>query len=162
MAQPLAALIAYGAGRAVTVPESMETIQVCPDRSVRMSPGTWLGPASARLIDRNVTEDEYAIEAVAARVLRGARQSASGAPGRIRTADAGLRTASLYPLSYGGAADIVLRGWCTDGNRAPRTGVSHGQAAAPPCGGLDFPGTEAGRSYNPRTIADAPLPDLIR
>ena len=26
----------------------------------------------------------------------------SGAPGRTRTADAGLRTASLYPLSYGG------------------------------------------------------------
>src|SRR3990172_8784694 len=26
-----------------------------------------------------------------------------GAPGRTRTADAGLRTASLYPLSYGGA-----------------------------------------------------------
>ena len=26
----------------------------------------------------------------------------SGAPGRIRTADAGLRTAALYPLSYGG------------------------------------------------------------
>ena len=26
-----------------------------------------------------------------------------GAPGRTRTADAGLRTASLCPLSYGGA-----------------------------------------------------------
>jgi hypothetical protein len=37
-------------------------------------------------------------------------QQIRGAPGRIRTADAGLRTASLYPLSYGGAADIVLRG----------------------------------------------------
>jgi hypothetical protein len=34
-----------------------------------------------------------------------------GAPGRIRTADAGLRTAALYPLSYGGAADIVPRPW---------------------------------------------------
>src|SRR5262245_8891333 len=32
-----------------------------------------------------------------------------GAPGRTRTADAGLRTASLYPLSYGGAATIVAR-----------------------------------------------------
>jgi hypothetical protein len=32
-----------------------------------------------------------------------------GAPGRIRTADAGLRTAALYPLSYGGAAHIVAR-----------------------------------------------------
>ena len=30
-----------------------------------------------------------------------------GAPGRIRTADASLRTAALYPLSYGGAASIV-------------------------------------------------------
>jgi hypothetical protein len=27
----------------------------------------------------------------------------TGAPGRIRTADASLRTAALYPLSYGGA-----------------------------------------------------------
>jgi hypothetical protein len=34
----------------------------------------------------------------------------TGAPGRIRTADAGLRTAALYPLSYGGAADIVPPG----------------------------------------------------
>ena len=33
----------------------------------------------------------------------------SGAPGRIRTADASLRTAALYPLSYGGAAAIVPR-----------------------------------------------------
>ena len=32
---------------------------------------------------------------------------ACGAPGRIRTADAGLRTAALYPLSYGGAVSIV-------------------------------------------------------
>ena len=29
------------------------------------------------------------------------------APGRTRTADAGLRTASLCPLSYGGANSIV-------------------------------------------------------
>ena len=34
-----------------------------------------------------------------------------GAPGRTRTADAGLRTASLCPLSYGGAASIVPRAW---------------------------------------------------
>jgi hypothetical protein len=34
-----------------------------------------------------------------------------GAPGRTRTADAGLRTASLCPLSYGGApADRTPRG----------------------------------------------------
>ncbi len=33
------------------------------------------------------------------------------APGRIRTADASLRTAALYPLSYGGAGRIVPR--CT-------------------------------------------------
>jgi hypothetical protein len=31
------------------------------------------------------------------------------APGRIRTADASLRTAALYPLSYGGEVDIVRR-----------------------------------------------------
>ena len=36
------------------------------------------------------------------------RPRGTGAPGRIRTADAGLRTASLYPLSYGGAAAIVV------------------------------------------------------
>ena len=34
---------------------------------------------------------------------------AGGAPGRTRTADAGLRTASLCPLSYGGAGSIVPR-----------------------------------------------------
>ena len=33
-------------------------------------------------------------------MLRG--WAATGAPGRIRTADASLRTAALYPLSYGG------------------------------------------------------------
>ena len=32
-----------------------------------------------------------------------------GAPGRTRTADAGLRTASLCPLSYGGADFILPR-----------------------------------------------------
>ena len=42
-------------------------------------------------------------------VLRGRGEDAlergcgSGAPGRIRTADAQLRTLPLYPLSYGGA-----------------------------------------------------------
>ena len=55
-----------------------------------------------------------------------------GAPGRIRTADAHLRTVPLYPLSYGGAAAIV-----------PATG---------PCGDPD---------YNPVAMTDAPLPDLI-
>ena len=34
-----------------------------------------------------------------------------GAPGRNRTADASLRTAALYPLSYGGVGRIVPR--CT-------------------------------------------------
>src|SRR5690242_18782194 len=38
-----------------------------------------------------------------------ARLRGCGAPGRIRTADAGLRTAALYPLSYGGATRIVAR-----------------------------------------------------
>ena len=38
---------------------------------------------------------------------RTVRSDAGSAPGRTRTADAGLRTASLYPLSYGGAAAIV-------------------------------------------------------
>ena len=31
------------------------------------------------------------------------------APGEIRTPDAGLRTASLYPLSYGGGRNRILR-----------------------------------------------------
>ena len=35
------------------------------------------------------------------------RPDGSGAPGRTRTADAGLRTASLCPLSYGGAGLII-------------------------------------------------------
>src|SRR4051794_13440571 len=35
-----------------------------------------------------------------------ARRRASGAPGRIRPADASLRTAALYPLSYGGARPV--------------------------------------------------------
>ena len=38
---------------------------------------------------------------------RTVRSDAGSAPGRTRTADAGLRTASLYPLSYGGAAAII-------------------------------------------------------
>ena len=67
---------------------------------------------------------------------RGARGVGRGAPGRTRTADAGLRTASLCPLSYGGAAAIV----------PPR---EHGQ----------------GPSATLPTIApemhDAPLPDLV-
>src|SRR3954449_9289971 len=40
-------------------------------------------------------------------VLRDRGEFASGAPGRIRTADASLRTAALYPLSYGGQGEIV-------------------------------------------------------
>ena len=51
-----------------------------------------------------------------------------GAPGRIRTADAGLRTAALYPLSYGGATDIVPRPWAS---AARRGGLNEG-----PRGGL--------------------------
>jgi SAM-dependent methyltransferase len=38
------------------------------------------------------------------------RLDGDGAPGRIRTADASLRTAALYPLSYGGAPAIVAHG----------------------------------------------------
>jgi glutaredoxin len=34
--------------------------------------------------------------------------TACGAPGGNRTPDAGLRTASLYPLSYGGGAAPIL------------------------------------------------------
>src|SRR6476646_8947993 len=55
--------------------------------------------------------------AISAGRLRGASDadlpareaSGYGAPGWIRTADAGLRTAALYPLSYGGAGSIVPR-----------------------------------------------------
>ena len=72
-----------------------------------------------------------------------------GAPGRTRTADAGLRTASLYPLSYGGAADIVLR--ALGGNLRTTSRRQRSQAAAPPCGGLSSPAPQATPTYNPRT-----------
>jgi hypothetical protein len=62
-----------------------------------------------------------------------------GAPGRIRTADAGLRTAALYPLSYGGAADIV-----------PRRGA--GLAHRDPDEDLDPPDHPLVRADNPQQI----------
>src|SRR5260221_8529467 len=80
------------------------------------------------------------------------------APGRIRTADASLRTAALYPLSYGGATAIVPRAIRLAARREPasRRGRHGAMAAAPPCGGLftsrgprrlhhpvDFPGRPA-------------------
>ena len=46
----------------------------------------------------------------------------SGAPGRIRTADASLRTAALYPLSYGGVPASYSTGLVRPGTRGgPRT-----------------------------------------
>ncbi len=46
------------------------------------------------------------------RLSRTGRVRWRGAPGRTRTADAGLRTASLCPLSYGGAdVDSSGRRW---------------------------------------------------
>jgi hypothetical protein len=47
-----------------------------------------------------------------------ARSVRRGAPGRTRTADAGLRTASLCPLSYGGVTGIVPHA-----SPAPRLGL---------------------------------------
>ena len=45
----------------------------------------------------------------------------SGAPGRIRTADASLRTAALYPLSYGGVRPSYRSEPCS--GMARRAGV---------------------------------------
>src|SRR3954462_8120506 len=59
-------------------------------------------------------------------------QAGTGAPGRIRTADAHLRTVPLYPLSYGGTAAIV---------------PAKGRRGDP--------------DYHPGAMTDAPLPDLI-
>ena len=59
------------------------------------------------------------VDAAPRQVFRGSSStSGSGAPGRTRTADAGLRTASLCPLSYGGADVIVPR--CQLGAAPPR------------------------------------------
>jgi hypothetical protein len=41
-------------------------------------------------------------------VLMPRERQSGGAPGGNRTPDAGLRTASLYPLSYGGGASQIL------------------------------------------------------
>jgi hypothetical protein len=65
-----------------------------------------------------------------------------GAPGRIRTADASLRTAALYPLSYGGA-----RGWYPDPGEASGTSTR-------------MPG-EMIEPARPTAEAVTPLPDLI-
>src|SRR6478672_4524682 len=51
--------------------------------------------------------------------------SGCGAPGRIRTADAGLRTAALYPLSYGGAGSIVTRRRRRSASRRPSADPHH-------------------------------------
>ena len=77
--------------------------------------------------DRIETRDQVVVRVVWAaqhRPFPQNRQSARtaqlrrcGAPGRIRTADAGLRTAALYPLSYGGATSILApAGWRTLAN----------------------------------------------
>ena len=59
----------------------------CPSRRVRLS------PLAGSRFHGDLSRDQ------------GIRRD--GAPGRIRTADASLRTAALYPLSYGGPAAIV-------------------------------------------------------
>ena len=76
-----------------------------------------------------------------------------GAPGRTRTADAGLRTASLYPLSYGGAAHRT-----PPGGWEPRLAVDVTSEAASPCGGLSL--GPAGGVPEPRVESgdDAALP----
>jgi hypothetical protein len=78
----------------------------------------------------------------------------NGAPGRTRTADAGLRTASLCPLSYGGAGK-----WY----RARRRGRNRGQVASvqeerPPSPRMRFEMIDPAR---PLAEAAAPLPDLV-
>ncbi len=56
--------------------------------------------AKVQTADRGV--DAIELVPAGAAVLRAGARFAYGAPGRTRTADAGLRTASLCPLSYGG------------------------------------------------------------
>ena len=79
---------------------------------------------------------EYPVSLRPAYVRRGARLLGStgmrrGAPGRTRTADAGLRTASLCPLSYGGAGPIVPRRRVGRlGNRAPSDVTRHGRRSS--------------------------------
>ena len=70
----------------------------------------------ASLVERIETDDRRVVRVIGTAPARpflhgpsSRRAVGSGAPGRIRTADASLRTAALYPLSYGGAADIVRR-----------------------------------------------------
>ena len=78
-----------------------------------------------------------------ATVLRGVLRG-YGAPGRTRTADAGLRTASLYPLSYGGAdgdgtaarpAGPIERSPQNPGRRDPQLEFRHGRSDAARGGG---------------------------
>ena len=85
-----------------------------------------------------------------------------GAPGRTRTADAGLRTASLCPLSYGGADPIVPRiAMAATGTKRPRPTLrSHGRRSS-----LRRPvhpaGPDGTLAYNPPEMAAAPVPDLV-
>src|SRR5437667_11435283 len=87
-------------------------------------------------------------------------QGPGSAPGRIRTADAGLRTASLYPLSYGGAADIVPRpAGDLDDRRRPRRSRPN---PLTPIG--ERPPTDWARFHRPPTATDLPFDNarLIR
>ena len=73
--------------------------------------------------------------------MQGGPHAVPGAPGRTRTADAGLRTASLYPLSYGGARPMVPEGRPAAGWAGhPRTG-DFGRRATPR---LEFRPMDAG------------------
>src|SRR3954452_9236667 len=64
-------------------------------------------------------------------LVRGSAMFADGAPGRIRTADAGLRTAALYPLSYGGATCILPRGTTARAQIVPSPRMPSDMAATP-------------------------------
>ena len=72
-----------------------------------------------------------------------ARRDRDGAPGRIRTADASLRTAALYPLSYGGTADIVRRVRAGSVSLYPPTYRARGSYRAPRAGEVGFPALSA-------------------
>jgi hypothetical protein len=87
--------------------------------------------------------------------FRPARRRLTGAPGRTRTADAGLRTASLYPLSYGG----VPRNGTARLGRAGTAGrwrAFRGKATLPP-----RMRSEMIDPARPPAEAAAPLPDLV-
>ena len=79
-----------------------------------------------------------------------------GAPGRTRTADAGLRTASLCPLSYGGAAAIVPGPYGWEPGPAPASRAKPSRLPAAAC--FCPPDRRSHSTYNPARWPTLPSP----